>query len=80
MYFQYFINQNLIFLGPRRSSIESSGGSHGGISLPKLYQNKHLFLGKDKKAKLQEEKIPDQITSRRICKFYCILNPLKLPI
>ena len=70
------IDMNHIFflLGPRRSSIEFSGSTHGGIGLPKLYQNKHLFLGKNKKIKLQEEEISNQITSRRIRKLYYSTN------
>ena len=50
-------------LGPRRSSIKFGCRSHGGTGLPKLYQNKHVLLGKDTKTKFQKEEIPYQITS-----------------
>ena len=64
-----FLIRIFLVLGPRRSSIEFSCRSHGGTGLPKLYQNKHVLLGKDTKTKFQKEEIPYQITSWRICKF-----------
>ena len=72
--------QFFFILGPRRSSIEFGCSSHGGTGLPKFYQNQHILMGQNKKTQFQEEKIPDQITSRRICKFhYCLVNLLELP-
>ncbi len=54
--------------GSRRGAPEPGGGSHGGACLPELYQDQHVFLGKNPEAELQAKEVPHQTAPGGLCK------------
>ena len=66
---EMFTCYEFLFTGSRGCSTQLGCRTHGRRRLPELHEDKHVQLGEDPKAQLQEKEVPYKTSSGRLCKF-----------
>ena len=65
---EMFTYYEFLFTGSRGCSTQLGCRTHGRRRLPELHEDKHVQLGEDPKAQLQEKEVPHKTSSGRLCK------------